>query len=162
MKITRIIMAALILIPFAGNVNPGPVVVAVSTKTFYSGTTPCAPGKSLVPVVPANDDCEHMKWHLTLFNSEAGIPASYVLTCQYRGANSAGRSSKTVEMKGSLVITKGIKSNPEAVVYELRTERGTNVLLVKMSDDLLHILDADRRLMVGNPAWSYTLNRVTK
>jgi hypothetical protein len=33
------------------------------------------------------------------------------------------------------------------------------VSFVKMSDDILHVLNPDKTLMLGNAAWSYTLNR---
>jgi hypothetical protein len=31
---------------------------------------------------------------------------------------------------------------------------------VKLDDNLVHLLDPEGKLMIGNAAWSYTLNRV--
>jgi hypothetical protein len=63
-------------------------------------------------------------------------------------------------MKGGWDIVKGTKTDPNADVYQLYSEDSqVAVSFVKMSDDLLHVLDRDKTLMVGNAAWSYTLNR---
>src|SRR5439155_26971731 len=52
-------------------------------------------------------------------------------------------------------LTKGTKSNPDAVVYGLDSA----VALVRIDPNVLHVLDRDRRLMIGGAGWSYTLCR---
>ena len=67
----------------------------------------------------------------------------------------------TVEAEGVWTIVKGTTSHPHAIVYRL-TDNKTNktISFLKLSDDLLHLLDNNQRLMIGNAAWSYTLNRI--
>lgn len=60
-----------------------------------------------------------------------------------------------MKKEGSWRMGKGIKSNPEAVVYELNGA----VSLFKVDPDILHVLNRDRSLMIGTGGWSYTLNR---
>jgi hypothetical protein len=63
-------------------------------------------------------------------------------------------------MEGNWAIVKGTKTDPDANVYQLYSSRSqVAVSFVKMSEDLLHVLTRDQTLMVGNAAWSYTLNR---
>lgn len=139
-----------------------------SKVSVYSGTTPCSKGKNILLIVPADADCESMKLELTLFYApDNGHPSTYKLICQYsadgNNSTSTARAPKKVEMNGKWIITKGIKTNPTAVVYQLTNDKqGDNVLLLKLTDDLLHVLDSDRKLMIGNPGWSYTLNKVSK
>jgi hypothetical protein len=60
-----------------------------------------------------------------------------------------------LERKGRWTIVKGAKFNADAVVYELKGA----VSLFKVDQNLLHVLNRDRSLMIGTGGWSYTLNR---
>jgi hypothetical protein len=63
-------------------------------------------------------------------------------------------------MEGKWEIVKGTKTDPDTEVYQLLSEDSqVAVSFVKMSDDILHVLNKDHNLMLGNAAWSYTLNR---
>ena len=70
------------------------------------------------------------------------------------GGNKAG-------MKGTWTIIKGTRSDSHATVYRLHDSKtGKTISLLKLNDNLLHLLDSDQHLMIGSAAWSYTLNRV--
>ena len=44
--------------------------------------------------------------------------------------------------------------------YQLTADKsGKTVSLVKVGEDLLHFLNPDRSLMVGNAGWNYTLSK---
>ena len=60
-----------------------------------------------------------------------------------------------MKREGPWKIAKGTKSAPDAIVFELAGA----VALVKVNHDILHVMNPDRSLMVGNGGWSYTLNR---
>jgi hypothetical protein len=63
-------------------------------------------------------------------------------------------------MQGAWSIATGTNSDPDAEVYQLHAEDSQiAVSFVKLSDDILHVLNRDQTLMLGNAAWSYTLNR---
>ena len=68
---------------------------------------------------------------------------------------------KKLNLEGDWTITKGMGSNPDAIVYRLHDNKtNKTVSFLKLSDDLLHLLDRNNRLMIGSAAWSYTLNRI--
>jgi len=70
-------------------------------------------------------------------------------------------NGSTLEMHGKWSIIKGAAMSPEAIVYRLDPAPGGKPIhFVKLADDLLHLLDSEKRLMVGNPGWSYTFNKV--
>jgi hypothetical protein len=64
------------------------------------------------------------------------------------------------ESEGKWLIIHGTKTNPEAIVYRLNPDKpDISLSFLKLSDNLLHIVDQDGRLMIGNEFWSYSLNR---
>ena len=65
-----------------------------------------------------------------------------------------------VELKGNWSIIKGTASEPGAIIYQLNINKSSQPLyFLKLHNDLLHLLDNEKKLMIGNPGWSYTLNR---
>jgi len=106
-----------------------------------------------------------MIWKIFLYqDATTESPTTYTLESTYgpSQANSLGPAGggTPIEMKGKWSIVKGTKSDPDADVYQLHSEDSrVAVSFVKMSNDILHILNRDKTLMLGNAAWSYTLNR---
>lgn len=47
------------------------------------------------------------------------------------------------------------------VIYQLTPTDAPNrsISLVRLQDNLLHLLDEEGKLMIGHAGWSYTLNR---
>lgn len=142
--------------------NPG----SSSVLGVFVASTPCSQGTRPIPGMPVNTACELIKWRLTLFQDETKkTPISYKLHCVYglpkQGTTGFIGGGNEIEMEGKCTITKGMAANPDAIVYQL-TDSKTNktISFLKLNDDLLHLLDSDRRLMIGSAAWSYTLNRM--
>jgi hypothetical protein len=110
--------------------------------------------------IPADAKSDLIQWNLTLYQDpKTRAPSRYELRCAY-GSTGAGkpglaRGAKVLERQGTWRTGKGIKSNPGAGVYELD---GT-VSLFHIDENVLHLLNPDRSLMVGTGGWSYTLNR---
>jgi len=98
-----------------------------------------------------------LRWQLTLHqDAKSQSPTSYKLRCDY--ALSANASDKShVEKSGTWKQAKGTKFNPNATVLEL----DGLVSLFKVDWNLLHVLNADGGLMMGDGGYSFTLNRTT-
>ena len=133
---------------------------------IFVASTPCSVGTRPLPGIPGNIDCAFIKWNLTLYHDESKkTPTIYKLHYVY-GVDQQGTTGfigggKKVEMEGKWTISKGTRSNPNAIVYQLNdTKTNKTISFLKLSDDLLHLLDSDKRLMIGSAAWSYTLNRI--
>ena len=93
------------------------------------------------------------------------MPTVYELTYVYglaqQGTPGFIGGGTTVKMQGVWTIVKGTPSNNNAIVYRLTDIKTSKTIsFLKLSDDLLHLLDSDQRLMIGSAAWSYTLNRM--
>lgn len=121
--------------------------LTVRAESVFVGTTPCTETIRPLLQIPADANSELIRWELTL------LPAGYKLRCEHESTTNKG--TKVIQKEGTWTATKGIKSNPDAVVYELNGA----VALFQLDSNILHILNPDRSLMIGHGGWSYTLNR---
>ena len=132
----------------------------------YAGTTPC--GQMIRPMhkVSQEADCALVKWTLTLYQDPVTLkPTTYKLSSVNRfivkGTNMYSEPGTKSEAEGKWIIVKGTKTNPNSIVYRLESDKpGTSISFLKISDKLIHLLDSDGKLMIGNESFSYTLSRV--
>jgi hypothetical protein len=123
----------------------------------FVASTPCNNGPKALTVIPAGADCEFMKWKLTLYHDPVSkAPTEFRLHCTYgmTKPNTNGfTNGNSVEVQGKWSIVKE--------VYQLHPANGGEpIQFLKLNDALLHLLDTEKRLMVGNPGWSYTFNKI--
>jgi len=137
-----------------------------STLGVFVASTPCSQGTRPLPGIDAGEDCELMKWHLTLYQDVLKkTPTIYTLQYSYglpkQGTTGFIGGGKTLGIEGKWTVIQGTPSNPHAIIYRL-TDNKTNktISFLKLNDHLLHLLDDDQRLMIGTAAWSYTMNRI--
>jgi hypothetical protein len=128
----------------------------------FVGSTPCDASIRRLLQIQAEAGAELMEWKLMLHQDpKTQKPATFSLHCDYgltvAGKPGIGTKIGAVERRGRWSMAKGTKENAEAEVYEL--DGAVNLLLI--SGNVLHILNPDRTLMVGNGGWSYTLNRAS-
>jgi hypothetical protein len=117
----------------------------------FEGRTPCDISRQLGDPQP---DCDHLKWQVLFYkDTMTQQPATYMLRTELFGRR---------PLKGAWRVVRGMKDDPDAVVYAL--DYGTNkvLYLFKGDDNVLFILDEERAFLVGDKEWSYTLNRVQK
>jgi hypothetical protein len=109
-----------------------------------------------------------VEWKLTLFrHAVTQAPTTYKLVSTNRYAvketNMFSQPGTTTESEGKWIMVRGTKTNPDAMVFQLNPDKPEIALkCLRLNDNLLHILDADEKLMIGNEFWSYTLNRVAQ
>jgi hypothetical protein len=145
--------------------TPPPDPSGSTRHAVFEGITACSAVTRPLPQIPEDADCELMIWKVTLYQDAAtGAPSTYVLDSTYGVSqpNSTGPAGggAPISMKGNWDIVQGTKIDPAADVYQLYSEDSqVAVSFVKLGEDLLHVLNRDRTLMLGNAAWSYTLNR---
>lgn len=141
--------------------SPAPGVLAV-----FAGTTPCSAQARPLPQIPADSDCEQMIWKLILRHDPAtGAPTTYRLESAYglpkQNTNDLAGGGTSIVMEGQWTISTGTRTDPKAIVYQLDPENPqTSVSFLKINENLIHVLDREGALQVGNGAWSYTLSRM--
>jgi len=144
---------------------PSPVPAGPSLHGVFEGITPCSAQARPLPQIPAGTDCEQMIWKIILYQvPETGTPTTYTLSSAYgvpqQGTNGLVGGGTPITMEGSWAILTGTKLDRDAMVYQLNPDNPqTAVSFLKLNEDILHVLTSDKTLLVGNGAWSYTLNR---
>lgn len=99
-------------------------------------------------------DCFKTKWGLDLYqNPDTQAPTTYVLE---------GSFFRQAIRKGNWRITKGTKTDPNDLVFELEADNQQTIYLLKGDDNVLFFLDNDKNILTGNELFNYTLNRVQK
>ena len=140
------------------NVQASPVIFVAST--------PCSAGTRPLPGMRLTGKCELIKWRLQIFGiaGDKGTRA-YILDCDYGVAQQGTRGlvdgGTHLHREGKWAMQTGMAGDSTAVVFCLDPDKpNESVYLLKLSDELLHLLDSDRQLMTGSAAWSYTLNKL--
>ena len=141
----------------------------------FAGTTPC--GNVIRPIHKINPEpdcqlqeckCMMVEWELTLYtDANTKEPTRYKLKGVNRytvkETNMYSEPGIKSEAEGRWAIVRGTKINPDAIFYQLNPDKpGMDLSFLKLSDSLLHIVDQNEKLMIGNEFFSYTLNRVSK
>ncbi|MEP7143115.1 MAG: hypothetical protein ABI707_09610 [Ferruginibacter sp.] len=118
----------------------------------FEGRTPCQElAKQLNEItIP---ECIKIKWRLVLYKD-----STVVNTGTYQLEGFVFRKDNI--LKGKWYLTKGTKADPETIVYQLDHPLRKPIFLQKGDDNVLFFLDREKKLMVGNRDFSYTLNRV--
>ena len=140
----------------------------------FAGTTPC--GNIIRPLhkINAEPDCplEECKcivveWELTLYvDADTKEPTRYKLKGINRHivkeTNMYSEPGIKSETEGRWAIVRGTKTNPGAIYYQLNPGKpGMELRFLNLSDRILHIVDQNEKLMIGNEFHSYTLNRIS-
>ena len=154
---------------------PGPSNSYKDSVLVFAGTTPC--GNVIRPIhnISPEPDCQLntckcfvVEWELTLYiDANTKQPTHYYLKgvnrYSVKETNMYSEPGTKSEAKGKWTIIKGTKTNSNAVLYQLNPDKpGMKLSFLKLSDNLLHIVDQDEKLMIGNEFHSYTLSRVSK
>ena len=133
----------------------------LSVETTFVGSTPCS--KNIKPIRSMDtSDCEFAKWTIVISDVETG-KGHFTLHCVYGmtlpGTTQVRNGGAVVDLKGTWITEKGMAGFPNAQVIRLDPDGGTDpIRLVKLNERLLHMLDEEKKLMIGNPAWSYTFS----
>ena len=136
------------------------------SSIIFVGTTPC--GQFIRPLhkVPEDTDCALVQWRLELQQDPVSLkPTTYKLSSVNRfivkGTNMYSEPGTKTETEGKWAIVNGTKTNPKAIVYRLESDKPEkSISFLKLSESLIHILDINGKLMIGDESFSYTLSRV--
>ena len=126
-------------------------------QTVLVGSTPGDSGIKSLLRISTDNPVDFIRWDLTL--NEAGDGSkTYVLDVVYGEGEPNTRGFKGGGEKLSLAGIYTARKSRKGEIYELKNETAA-ISLVKLNDNLFHVLTPDQRLMVGNGGWSYTLSR---
>lgn len=132
-------------------------------NTSFEATTPCGEEIKQMLGIPGNAECEMMKWSLSLYRDDKNLPSTFDLTCTYGSAKQGTRGfkegAKTTELKGKWTIKKSKDADGDKDLITLvPANASVSLTFLQASENILHLLKKDGAPMVGDAAWSYTLN----
>lgn len=127
------------------------IISCVSGKgNTYIGSTPADTVVRLFLGIPLSDSVDFIRWKLILKDNQ------YQLYCNY----GIGKANTNGFINGGIKIELSGKYRKEKNYYHFQNET-TALKAIELNEDLLHLLNADNSLLVGNGGWSYTLNNTT-
>jgi hypothetical protein len=140
-----------------------------SVAAEFVGSTPGgARVQEFLGGLAATAVCHSVTWQMTLFtNQVAKRPFTFSLTARYHvpTASNPNRSEdgSTVTWRGTWEILPAAKPGPGTAIYKITaTESKRALSFAKLSDGLLHLLNPDGSLAIGNAGESFTLNRADR
>jgi len=132
-------------------------------KLVLTGSTPCDQLMKSTLYLPSDELIDFMKWELTLTgNADKG---SFLLNLNYGESqpNTSGfkQGGKNISCSGKYDAVLSDSENLHGTVYSLRSNDKTGIIIrmIKVNENIFHLLTNDDRLFIGNGGWSYTLNR---
>lgn len=135
-----------------------------SSKDVFVGSTPCSEHTRPLPGMSLNGKCELVLWNLTLFRDEKKqTPTTFKLTCAYgmsqQGTPGLKDGGTKLIIEGNWTILKELRSDLGEIIQMKDATTKKTFCFLKLNDNLLHLLDTDKHLMIGTAASSYTLSR---
>jgi len=116
----------------------------------YTGSTPAHAVVRSFLGIPLTDSIDFIRWELVLMDNQ------YQLQCNY----GIGKPNTNGFIKGGWQVELSGKFKKESNYYQLQ-HQGKTLNIVALNNNLLHLLNTDKTLLVGNGGWSYTLNNMS-
>ena len=117
-------------------------------KTFI-GSTPAGNVIRSFLGIPFSDSIDFIRWRLRISDNQ------YHLQCNY----GIGKPNTNGFINGGGKIGLNGTVKKEKNFYELQNGNKT-LMIAELNEDLLHLVNTDKSLLVGNGGWSYTLNNI--
>jgi hypothetical protein len=136
-----------------------------AAATFVGSTPGEAQVREFLGALAGNAPCHSIAWQITfLTNRNTGLPSTFRLNALHRvptrGNPNRSEDGPRVALHGNWEMLRGAKAGSDTVVYRIHAENPRRSLsFVKVGGALLHLLNLDGGLAVGNGGESYTLNR---
>lgn len=157
MKLQTSFLAFMLILPFGSSCS----ATGGSAEITLVGSTPGDEYIKSALAIDPETKIDFIRWHLTL---NANGQNTFILNIDLgeSQANTLGfkRGGEKLSFEGVYKIIKNNGQNINGEIYELRSDKlPAGLSMIKINDNLFHLLTAQNRLMTGNGGWSYTLNR---
>lgn len=127
------------------------------TEIHLVGSTPGDESIKSMLSIPVETKVDFIRWDLKLDGKN-----SFILDITYGESqpNTLGfKSENKQSIKGAYLIAKNKEHTSFAEVYQLNSDDLEKISMVKINENLFHILTSQNKLMNGNGGWSYSLSR---
>ena len=134
-------------------------VASSPNVNVFTGTSPCAEFVKPKLQIPAGENCDRIKWRFSLFDS-----GKYELTREwgFHVDNRTYLPKGTTSLSGTWKFAKGRTGDPIGIVVQLDVDKPNSIAFALVDQNILHLLDSNKSLAVGDSGASYTLSRSHK
>jgi hypothetical protein len=119
------------------------------------------PGDEIIKsmlIIPADTKIDFIKWNLKLDNKNSFVLDITFGESQPNTLGFKGGGEKRI-IKGTFTVSENGGSSSFKEVYHLQSSGlPDKISLVKLNENLFHLLTSQNQLMLGNGGWSYSLN----
>jgi hypothetical protein len=127
------------------------------------GSTPGDKVMKSILGIPASMNIDFIRWNLSLMDRDT-TPAKFTLSIVYgiSQPNTTGfmGGGKKRMIKGTYTVSKEGNEKIHGEIFKLKSYQIPKIIsIVKLDENLFHLLTPTNELMVGNGGWSYSLNR---
>ncbi|PSL27279.1 copper resistance protein NlpE N-terminal domain-containing protein [Dyadobacter jiangsuensis] len=142
-----------------------PAYLVSPEPEVFVAATPCDAVPRHLLAIPDNLDCEMIKWRLTLRRDPRNLgrddfKLQYTYGITKPGTQGFMNDGFSKEISGKWVISGNTGKTPGKQIFTLEpTASESKITLLQMSDRMLHLLDTQGNLMIGNAGFSYTFNK---
>lgn len=132
---------------------------------LFVAATPCDAVPRHLLAIPANIDCEMIKWRLTLRRDPRNLgrddfKLEYTYGMTKPGTRGFKNDGFSKEISGKWIISKNAGKTPGKQVFTLQpVSSQSSIAFLQINDRMLHLLDTEGGLMIGNAGFSYTFNK---
>ncbi|MEQ1588530.1 MAG: hypothetical protein ABL895_21770 [Cyclobacteriaceae bacterium] len=144
----------LVIISCSGTTNSTPIVFVGST-----------PGDKLIKsqlTIPSDKEVDFIRWNLILSETTSNQNTfSLKIAFGVSQPNTLGfKMEEKLAFNGTYTIAPSKNKILDGVIYHLKSNSlPSEIMMVKLNENILHLLTPQHGLMIGNGGWSYTLNR---
>ena len=131
--------------------------VASPNAAVFIGTSPCTDFVKPKLQIPTGENCDRIKWRVSLFDS-----GKYELTREwgFHVDNRTDLKKGTAGFTGTWKSARGRIGDPNGAVIQLDTDQPNSIAFALIDPNILHLLDPEKNLAVGDSGASYTLSRL--
>lgn len=132
----------------------------IKPEIILIGSTPGDEPIKTMLTIPAETKVDFIRWNLVLAGKNAFVLDIAFGESKPNTLDFKSEGKKTI--KGTYLIVKNQEENRFKEFYQLRSDDLPDIIsIVKINENLFHILTPQSKLMIGNGGWSYSLNRKT-
>jgi len=129
---------------------------STTSEIILIGSTPADEFVKTMLTIPAETKVDFIRWNLRLDDKNSFVLDIAYAESQPNTLDFKGGGEK-LTIKGTFTVSEG---NNFKEVYHLKSSSlPTEIPLVKLNENLFHLLTPQNQLILGNGGWSYSLNR---
>lgn len=149
---------------FSGISSNEKVIGETSSETIFVACTPGDPLVKSLLNIPPESTVDFIRWNLTFNKAGSGVNL-FVLNIVFGESKPNTQDFKEggdkLSFEGEYFVSQDVNGELKKTIYQFKSNKsnGISFSMVKVNENLFHLLRPDHQLMVGNGGWSYTLNR---